>query len=175
MCVCVCDVFVCVCTCSHTMYVCVCVCVCVRAHTQCMYVCVLGVVSAFVIVSVFFSSQYVYISSITETQRPFPVPVPEIIRQPVTTRVNVGEKIKLECQAEGQGVVYDWYKNGKDYRLGQADGRLVFNPAKMEDSGQFYCVAINDGGKVESFHVELSVGELVTPSLSILNDAQVIA
>ena len=61
--------------------------------------------------------------------------------------------------------MFDWLKNGKPYRQGAKDGRLVFETAMMEDGGEYQCVVVNDRGRVESIPVRLTVGMY----LSIMN------
>ena len=54
--------------------------------------------------------------------------------------------------------MFDWLKNGKPYRQGAKDGRLVFETAMMEDGGEYQCVVVNDRGRVKSTSVRLTVG-----------------
>ena len=54
--------------------------------------------------------------------------------------------------------MFDWFKNGKPYRQGAKNGRLVFETAMMEDGGEYQCVVVNDRWRVESIPVRLTVG-----------------
>lgn len=65
----------------------------------------------------------------------------------------------LECLAEGEGMVYDWYKNGRIFKQGQKQGTLVFEHAHEKDEGEYYCMVVNNGGRTESAHVRFTVGE----------------
>lgn len=65
----------------------------------------------------------------------------------------------LECKAEG-AVCYDWYKNSQPYKEGLRDGVLILESCTVKDSGEYYCVVSNDGGRAQSKTAKMTVGEL---------------
>ena len=84
---------------------------------------------------------------------------PTITVHPAHATVCVGGRAELECQAEGERLVYDWYKDGKQFRENQRHGKLIFDPVTPEHLGEYYCVVVNDVGRVESSCARLSDGE----------------
>jgi len=85
---------------------------------------------------------------------------PLIVRQPSPLTVDVGHRAVLECRAEG-AVVFDWYKDGKPFRKGARDGRLVFEKVRLEDGGEYQCAVVNDRAEVKSSIAKLTVGTLL--------------
>jgi len=81
---------------------------------------------------------------------------PLIVRQPSPLTVDVGHRAVLECRAEG-AVVFDWYKDGKPFRKGARDGRLVFEKVRLEDGGEYQCAVVNDRAEVKSSIAKLTV------------------
>ena len=62
----------------------------------------------------------------------------------------------LECRAEGERLVYDWYKDEKLFRESQRHGKLIFDPVTADHFGEYHCVVVNDVGRVESSRARLS-------------------
>ena len=58
--------------------------------------------------------------------------------------------------------MFDWYKDGKPFRKGAKDGRLVFEKVRMEDAGEYQCAVVNDRAEVKSSLARLTVGMLCT-------------
>ncbi|XP_014218547.1 neuroglian isoform X2 [Copidosoma floridanum] len=103
---------------------------------------------------------------------------PRITKQPPTdevlfqvAQVNENEKpFLIECEAEGEPApVYEWIKNGKDFkwqayddRISQQPGRgtLVISKPRDEDIGQYQCFARNEWGIATSNSVFVRKSEL---------------
>lgn len=65
--------------------------------------------------------------------------------------------VTFTCRAE-QGVVYDWYKDDRQFHQSSTSGQLVLNPAR-DHVGGYYCEVVNNGGKKRSRTARLSVGK----------------
>ncbi|XP_014223021.1 protein sidekick isoform X2 [Trichogramma pretiosum] len=70
-----------------------------------------------------------------------------------------GKTVSLHCDAEGvPPPTIQWFRNaepiqrlpGSRYSM-QEDGSLVIKKLKMEDSGMFQCLALNDAGEASSY------------------------
>lgn len=92
--------------------------------------------------------------------------VPEITHQPESVTVTEGTTVGFLVQAEGVGVGYQWYHNGKivmphgvteGTRNESASAALRLANVTMEDAGEYYAEAINAVGTVESIKVNLTV------------------
>ena len=84
---------------------------------------------------------------------------PTITLHPTHATVDLGGSAVLECRAEGEGLVYDWYKDGKQFRHDRRHGKLIFDRMRPEDVGEYYCEVVNDGGRIKSSPAKLTVCE----------------
>ena len=92
--------------------------------------------------------------------------LPEITQQPVSITATEGTTVGFLVQAEGVGVGYQWYHDGKivmphgvteGTRNESASAALRLGNITMEDAGEYKAEAINAVGKVESVTVKLTV------------------
>ena len=92
--------------------------------------------------------------------------LPVITQQPVDITVTEGTTVGFLVQAEGVGVGYQWYHDGKivmphgvteGTRNESASAALRLAKVTMEDAGEYKAEAINAVGKVESVTVSLTV------------------
>lgn len=84
-------------------------------------------------------------------------PPPLIIQHPSDVCVRVGQGAVLTCQAK-EGVLFDWYKDGKLYAKGKRTGRLELPLVTMAHVGEYHCVVVNDGGSERSNRAKVIVG-----------------
>ncbi|HEX8351680.1 MAG TPA: pectinesterase family protein [Pyrinomonadaceae bacterium] len=83
-------------------------------------------------------------------------PPPTIGSQPADTTVRVGEPAGLSVEASGEGLFYQWYKNGA-LIPGANSPSLVFANAQVADAGGYHVVVSNSGGNVTSAAARLLV------------------
>ncbi|XP_074600440.1 uncharacterized protein LOC141854581 isoform X3 [Brevipalpus obovatus] len=89
---------------------------------------------------------------------------PEFSKKLEDQSVTLGESIVLEVKVSGADRVM-WYKDGLKYcdAIAESDGttyRLKLGSAKMDDAGEYRCVAWNSFGRVDS-----GIGKLTVKSL----------
>src|SRR5215212_10094984 len=83
-------------------------------------------------------------------------PPPTIIAQPVDTNVTNGSPASLSVVAEGEGLFYQWYKNGSLIPGANAQA-LNFDAAQVANAGAYTAVVSNSGGNVTSAPARLLV------------------
>ncbi|MFL6333459.1 MAG: pectinesterase family protein, partial [Pyrinomonadaceae bacterium] len=83
-------------------------------------------------------------------------PPPTISAQPADTTVTNGSPASLSVVAEGQGLFYQWYRNGALIPGANAQS-LNFNAAQVADAGAYTVVVSNSGGNVTSAPARLLV------------------
>jgi hypothetical protein len=87
---------------------------------------------------------------------------------PKNTTAVEGQRVKLNCQAEGHpnNITYRWFHNGLDIHqvprlLSRstiyADGSLVINTADKEDSGWYTCQPTNGVGLAPEAQAYLNI------------------
>lgn len=84
-------------------------------------------------------------------------PPPVIMEHPSDVKVRRGHSAYLTCKAE-QGVLYDWYKDGKPYSKGSSSGQLVLSAVTLAHVGLYHCVVVNDGGSETSNKARVILG-----------------
>src|SRR5215207_855188 len=88
-------------------------------------------------------------------------PPPTISAQPADTTVTNGAPASLSVVAEGQGLFYQWYKNGA--RIPGANAQsLNFDAAQVANAGTYTVVVSNSGGNVTSAPARLLVVSAMT-------------
>ncbi|HEX8117887.1 MAG TPA: immunoglobulin domain-containing protein, partial [Pyrinomonadaceae bacterium] len=83
-------------------------------------------------------------------------PPPTISAQPLDTTVTVNSPAGLSVAAEGEGLFYQWYKNGA-LIPGATSQSLDFASAQVADAGSYHVVVSNSGGNVASAPARLLV------------------
>ncbi|MDQ4120944.1 MAG: pectinesterase family protein [Acidobacteriota bacterium] len=93
--------------------------------------------------------------SLTVSEGPVSPP-PTIAMQPTDTTVTVGSPASLSVAAEGEGLFYQWYKNGA--LISGANGAtLNFASTQVADGATYSVVVSNSGGNVTSALAQLLV------------------
>jgi pectin methylesterase-like acyl-CoA thioesterase len=88
-------------------------------------------------------------------------PPPVIVAQPADTTVTAGTPASLSIAAEGEGLFYQWYKNGA-LIPGATQPSLDFAAAQVADAGSYTVVVSNSGGNVGSAPARLLVVSSMT-------------
>ncbi|HEX8407929.1 MAG TPA: pectinesterase family protein [Thermoanaerobaculia bacterium] len=88
-------------------------------------------------------------------------PPPAITAQPVDTTVTIGSPATLSVAASGEGLFYQWYKNGAVI-AGATSSSLTFPSAQVGDAGVYTVVVGNSGGTVTSAPARLTVVSAMT-------------
>lgn len=83
----------------------------------------------------------------------------------------VGEKLKLDCKAEGTSPIsYSWTKDNKPISLEKykaSKNMLIFDSLMVSDSGHFTCTALNAfGNRSYTFNV-LVLGKLLDVTVGL--------
>uniref|UniRef100_A0A8C1SUB6 Neuregulin 2a n=1 Tax=Cyprinus carpio TaxID=7962 RepID=A0A8C1SUB6_CYPCA len=115
------------------------------------------------------------------SESPSPAP-PSLRRMKNSVSVDEGSKLIVRCEASGNPTPqYKWYKDGTELkkskeikisRNGKKTSKVQISSAKLEDSGNYTCVAENILGKengTSTVHVQsnvLSLFPAVTTTLS---------
>ncbi|CAB0041624.1 unnamed protein product [Trichogramma brassicae] len=93
-----------------------------------------------------------------------------------------GKTVSLHCDAEGvPPPTIQWFRNaepiqrlpGSRYSM-QEDGSLVIKKLKMEDSGMFQCLALNDAGEASSYtwlkaKTSVPIMEVIPKNVTVLD------
>ena len=69
----------------------------------------------------------------------------------------MGQAAVLTCQAK-EGVLYDWFKDGKIHTKGKHLGRLELPSVTTAHAGEYHCVVVNDGGSETSNRAKVILG-----------------
>lgn len=93
--------------------------------------------------------------NLTVSEQPV-APPPTITAQPADTTVTVGSPATLSVTASGEGLFYQWYRNG-EVIAGATGSTLAFPSAQVSDSGVYTVVVGNSGGTVTSAPARLTV------------------
>jgi len=88
-------------------------------------------------------------------------PPPTIDAQPADTTVVNGSPASLSVTASGEGLFYQWYKNGALIPGANASS-LIFNAAQVADAATYTVVVSNSGGNVTSAPARLLVVSSMT-------------
>ncbi|HYO62310.1 MAG TPA: pectinesterase family protein [Pyrinomonadaceae bacterium] len=88
-------------------------------------------------------------------------PPPSVVAGPADTTVTAGAPASLSVAAEGQGLFYQWYKNGA-LIPGASNATLDFAAAQVSDAGSYHVVVSNSGGNVASAPARLLVVSSMT-------------
>src|SRR5215207_11384283 len=83
-------------------------------------------------------------------------PPPSITTQPADTTAPVGGASSLSVAATGDGLFYQWFKNGA-LIPGATQAALNFGSAQVADSAAYYVVVSNSSGSVTSPTAKLLV------------------
>ena len=76
-------------------------------------------------------------------------PPPAVISQPADTTVTLGNSASFAVAATGQGLFYQWLKNGI-LIPNATSARLTFSNAQVGDSASYYAVVSNSSGSIAS-------------------------
>ena len=70
----------------------------------------------------------------------------------------VGKDLLLECISEGNvDVKYRWLKDGVSFSSLSESGKLVINNTKLENAGDFACIASSIAGTLQSTSTEVKI------------------
>ena len=70
----------------------------------------------------------------------------------------VGKDLLLECISEGNvDVKYRWLKDGLSFSSLSESGKLVINNTKLENAGDFACIASSIAGTLQSTSTEVKI------------------
>ncbi|HEY9285837.1 MAG TPA: pectinesterase family protein [Pyrinomonadaceae bacterium] len=83
-------------------------------------------------------------------------PPPAVTTNPADTTVTVGGPASLYVEASGEGLFYQWYKNGA-LISGATNQSLDFASAQVADAGSYHVVVTNSGGSAASTPARLLV------------------
>ncbi len=84
--------------------------------------------------------------------------LPVITVQPIGDEVCVGESVQMEVEATGaQPLEFLWYRNGSAVS-GETNSMISYASAQVNQTGTYFCRAMNDCGYDDSEFVELSIG-----------------
>jgi pectin methylesterase-like acyl-CoA thioesterase len=83
-------------------------------------------------------------------------PPPSITTQPADTTAPVGNPSSLSVAATGNGLFYQWFKNGA-LITGATQATLGFASAQVADSADYYVVVSNSSGSITSSTAKLLV------------------
>ena len=86
------------------------------------------------------------------------LPPPTITLHPSHITVAPGGCAVLECQAEGEGLIYNWNKDGRQFHQDR-HGKLITDPVGPENLGEYCCEVVNDGGKIKSSPAKVVIRE----------------
>lgn len=89
--------------------------------------------------------------------------MPQIINEPDSITVTVGEEATFTIEANGTDLKYQWYKNN-DSIPNENDDYFTLNFTTIEDSGSlYYCIVSNTVGSDTSRKALLSVIDTIAP------------
>lgn len=102
-------------------------------------------------------------NAVTVAVSDLPVPPPpSISMQPADTTVPVGGSAALSVAAGGNGLVYQWFKNGVIIP-GATSMAISFPNAQTTDSGSYSVVVSNSSGSIASSAATLTVVSAMSP------------
>ena len=81
---------------------------------------------------------------------------PTITKQPTDVTIQALQHATFTCEASGFGVKYEW-KRHKNSNIIGTQSNLTISRATPLNEGQYYCVAMTEGGYAFSNNVTLSV------------------
>ncbi|MCS7177094.1 MAG: immunoglobulin domain-containing protein, partial [Candidatus Kapabacteria bacterium] len=85
------------------------------------------------------------------------VSLPRIVQDvPATVQVAIGQPLVLQIQASGDGLEYQWYKDGQAI-AGARGARYEKAAAEQGDAGVYWCVVRNGCDSVRSSQVRVQV------------------
>jgi PKD repeat protein/photosystem II stability/assembly factor-like uncharacterized protein len=90
--------------------------------------------------------------------------LPVIVQQPIDADICSGDSISIFVSTEG-ALYFQWYKNGNSI-YGATDSILTFNPAIINNSGNYYCSVTNLSGAVNSNTVSVTIHLNPTPNIT---------
>ena len=84
------------------------------------------------------------------------LPAPAITRQPANVSGVLGDFASLSVAAIGNGLIYQWYKNGA-LLAGATSAGLTLENLKISDAASYYVVVSNSSGSISSSPASLLV------------------
>lgn len=87
---------------------------------------------------------------------------PSLTTQPANTRAEVGQPFALSVSATGDGILYQWFKDGTAI-AGEKSSSLHRQAAVVSDSGDYFARVSNEAGSVSTLVVSVSVSPAATP------------
>lgn len=95
---------------------------------------------------------------------------PTIQDPPSSVDTNLISPVNLTCMAEGSPAPsYQWYKDG-ELVPGETKEYLYIEETQPEDRGNYTCVAINEGGQVESDPAQLKIPGIIEKMKALLTE-----
>lgn len=85
--------------------------------------------------------------------------LPVVTSQPTSQTVNEGEDATFTASATGDGLSYQWQKDGVDI-TGAIGSTLSLTSVMLSDAGSYQCIVSNGCGDLTSDAVQLTVNEL---------------
>ncbi|MBL9167626.1 MAG: PQQ-binding-like beta-propeller repeat protein [Verrucomicrobiales bacterium] len=85
-----------------------------------------------------------------------PLP-PRIVRQPRSTRIAVGQEVRVGVIAAGSSLTYQWFRNGIPL-AGETNSILLRFAAGEVDAGTYHVVVSNHLGSVNSDSLQVQIG-----------------
>ena len=79
-----------------------------------------------------------------------------ITRQPTNKTTTALQDVTFTCVAKGFKVTYQWNHDNSQIS-GEKESTLTISGATPLDEGQYYCVAMTEGGYASSNNVTLTV------------------
>jgi len=99
---------------------------------------------------------------------------PHITQHPNSMSVIVEAEVTFKIEAEGEGLIFWWQKDGSnlydDHRLHGTDtNTLSIQSVKKSDQGYYSCLVKNDLGSKSSHSAKLSVCKLIAITTVLSN------
>jgi hypothetical protein len=92
-----------------------------------------------------------------------PGPEARVTADPASQNVGVGKQVDFTVTVAGEGPLkYQWQKNGVDV-AGATQPVLTIKAAKLEDAGNYHCIATNSHNRAISGEASLSVIHFCPP------------
>ena len=82
--------------------------------------------------------------------------IPEITRNPNNATVLIGQSPRLNCNAQGTNISYQWTKDNTSIPGANSNALNIVNITES-DEGIYKCVASNKGDTVESYPATIIV------------------
>ena len=82
--------------------------------------------------------------------------LPQVITNPNSTTIVIGQSAQLICEARGSNLIYQWMKDNEV--VSRANSNILkIKSANESDTGMYRCVASNKGGMADSYPATVTV------------------